>query len=285
MAAFVRTSFENNYRTLDRHATQRLGEAFAPGAKTENLQSLMQLLGQPDFIIKGTTDSNTAVLNAGAAQSFLMNLTTEGLVEFPNGFERDIEIECWTEDEAGTNYQKIKQTVRGGAVDPTIVNGVTNLSPKVGGRVTFATAAATAADAYNGFSITGAAAATGRYTAAIPKARRVLITSNTMQIVGTGTLSGAGKVDLNSITLATGVIQLGIRGGDDGAEVAPADTEQMVVEFDVLPVESPELAIVTTTTPDQVLVGALGQANENVNWEAHIRVGHLRRTTVATASE
>jgi hypothetical protein len=283
MAAFVRTKFVNNYRNLDRDAGQHMFDAMA-GGSSDAVKSRNQILGRPDFIIEGTTDGNTAVLNAGAAQSFLMNLSGEGAVEFPTGFERDITVECWTEDETGPNYQKILQTVRGGS-DPTLQYGVRNVGPKVGGRVTFATAAATAADAYGGFSITAAATATGRYAAAIPKARRVIPTTLHVTHVGTGDLSAvATSLHLNALTLATGVIELGFREGLD-ANVAPGDTAQAVVEFDVLPIESCELAIVTTTSPDQVIVGALGQANENVNWRAYITVGDLRRTTAATASE
>ncbi len=283
MAAFVRTQFTNNYRNLPKESRQLLTEAGGPGT-TENLKSLAQVLGRPDFIVAGTTDSNTAVLNAGAAQSFMVNLSDEG-VEFPAGFDRDIVIECWTRDETGPNYQKIQQTVRGSATAPAATGGVTNLGPKVGGLVTFATAAATAANAYNGFSITSTAVGAGRYAAAIPKARRVINTSGTVQVVGTGTLSGAGVVSLNAITLASGVIEIGIRGGDDGANVAPADTEQVAIEFDVLPVESCELGFDTTTTPDEVLVGALGQASENVAWYAHIWVGELRSNAATTSSD
>jgi hypothetical protein len=283
MAAFVRTSFTNNYRNLDPSKTL-LNEAIA-GGSAQNLKSLMQVLRQPDFIIEGTTDSNTAALTGGAAQSYLVNLSDEGGVSFPAGYDRDIIIEAWTNDETGPNYQKILQTVRGSASAPAATGGVRNLGPKVGGRITFATAAATAADAYGGFSITAAATATGRYAAAIPKARRVIPTTLHVTHVGTGDLSAvATSLHLNALTLATGVIELGFREGLD-ANVAPGDTAQAVVEFDVLPVESPELAFDTTTTPDEVLVGAVGQASENVNWLVHVYVGPLRSNAAATASE
>lgn len=285
MAAFVRTSFVNNYRNLPPGSPQRITESVWPaGTGTDGPKSQQQLLRQPDFIITGTTDSNTAVLNAGAAQSYMVNLSDEG-VTFPANTDRDIIIECWTRDESGPNYQKILQTVRGSATAPAATNGVINLSPKVGGRITFATAAATAADAYGGFSITSAATATGRYAAAIPKARRVIPTTMHVTLVGTGDLSAvATSMHLNALTLASGVIELGFREGLD-ANVAPGDTVQAVFEADVLPVESCELGFDTTTTPDEVLVGALGQANENVEWLCHVYVGELRSNVAATASE
>lgn len=285
MAAFVRTSFVNNYRNLPADSPQRITEAVWPaGTGTDGPKSQQQLLRQPDFIIEGTTDDSTAALNAGAAQSYLVNLSDEG-VTFPANFDRDIVIECWTRDETGPNYQKIMQTVRGSATAPAATGGVRNLGPKVGGRITFATAAATAADAYGGFSITAAATATGRYAAAIPKARRVIPTTMHVTLVGTGDLSAvATSMHLNALTLASGVIELGFREGLD-ANVAPGDTVQAVFEADVLPVENCELAFDTTTTPDEVLVGAVGQASENVVWCAHVWVGPLRSNVAATASE
>jgi hypothetical protein len=284
MAAFVRTSFTNNYLTLPKGSPQRISTAVWPtgGNPGDGEKAQAALLRQPDFIIAGTTDTNTAVLNAGAAQSFMVNLSDEG-VTFPAGFDRDIVIECWTRDEDGPNYQKIQQTVRGSATAPAATGGVRNLGPKVGGRITFATAAATAADAYGGFGITAAATATGRYAAAVPKARRLIPTTLHVTLVGTGDLSAvATSMHLNAATLATGVIELGFREGLD-ASVAPGDTVQAVFEADVLPVESCELGFDTTTTPDEVLVGALGQASETVSWLAHVYVGELR-SNAATAS-
>jgi hypothetical protein len=283
MAAFVRTNIVNNFINRPLDARQWLSEALA-GGSDDSRKSLQHVLRQPDFIIEGTTDGNTAVLNAGAAQSYLINLTTEGLVAFPSGFDRDILIEAHTRDETGPNYQIIQQTVRGGS-DPTLVNGVRNMGPLVGGRVTYATAAATAADSFGGFSITGAATATGRYAFAIPKARRALVDSLHHTIVGTGTLANLKFPSINALTLSTGVGELGLRQMSDGTNVAPADTEQTVLLFDILPVESPELAIVTSTSPDQVIVGALGQASENVNWLVNIYVGPLRPNSAATNSD
>ena len=271
MAAFVRTSFTNNFRNLPPDSRQILSEAQA-GGSADNLKSLNQLLRQPDFIITGTTDTNTAVLNAGAAQSYMMKLVSEGGVAFTNGFDRDIDIKAWTKDASGPNFQHFRQTVRGGATNPTLVNGVRNLSPNVGGRVTFSSAVATAADAYGGFAITGAATATGRYAASIPKARRVINTTMLEMLVGTGDLSAVACTPyLNALTLATGVAEIGFRDGLD-ANVAPPDTLQLAVEFDVLPIESPELVIETAATPDEVLVGALGQSGAAVTWLVHVFV-------------
>lgn len=282
MAAFVRTAFTSNHLSIDPDARQRLYDAMSTGTDAGR-KALQLLLQQPDFVIEGTTDSNTSVLNAGAAQSFAVNLTTEG-VDFPNGFDRDVEVVAYTRDETGPNYQRIRQTVRGGT-NPTLVNGVANLGPNVAGQVSFATAAATAAHSVGGFSITAAATATGRYAAAVPKFRRLITKRADVANVGTGDLTAvATTANLNASAGSTGVIELGIRAGAQ-ENVAPADTVLLDVAFDLLPVESPELVIVTSTTPDQVVVGALGQASENVIWRVHVFVGPLRPNAAAATSD
>lgn len=284
MTAFVRTSFANNFiNRVKLGDKSRLFEAMAPGHANQE-KAINQLFRLPDFVIAGTTDDDTAVLNAGAAQSYLVNLSSEG-VTFPAGYDRDIVIECWTQDEATRNYQKIKQTVRGSATAPTLINGVANIGPDVGGQVTFATAAATAAHAIGGFSITSAATATGRYAAAVPKFRRLITKACNLSNVGTGDLTAVGTTaNLNASTGSTGVIELGIRAGAQ-ENVAPADTVKLDVAFDLLPVESCELAVDTVETPDEILVGALGQTDENVIWLAHVYVGELYPSALATASE
>lgn len=293
MAAFVRTEFISNYRNLPRDARQRLSEAQGAGLGA-NYQSLQQLLRRPDFIVKGTTDSNTAVLNSNNPQSYLVNLSDDTddvgndvAVEFPAGYERDILIECWTEDETGPNYQKIKQCVRNTAGTFSLVGGVENVGPRVGGQCTFANSGTdiVAAHALGGFSVTLDATATGRFAAAIPKARRAILETLNLTVLGTGTLANLIHPGLNAITLATGVIEIGTRQMSDGANAVPADTNVLNVLFDVLPIESPELVIATGPAPDNILVGALGQANENVIWTAHIWVGELRSITAAPASE
>jgi hypothetical protein len=285
MTAFVRTKLINNYRALPPGSSQRITEAVWP-AGTDG-KSAQSLLRQPDFIIEGTTDDNTAVLNTGAAQSYLVNLSGEGGVAFPAGFDRDIIIEAWTRDETGPNYQRFMQTVRGSATAPAVTGGVRNLGPKVGGRCTFANSGTdiVAADAYGGFSVTLDAAATGRFAAAIPKARRAILTTLNLTVLGTGTLANLIHPGLNAITLASGVIEIGTRQMSDGVNAVPADTNVLNIEFDVLPVESCELVPATTPTPDEILVGALGQASENVEWLVHVYVGELRSNTAATASE
>lgn len=272
MAAFVRTNFTNNYRNLPRGARQRLYEAWGPG-DTNGLKSLAQLLREPDFVIEGTTDTNTAALNAGAADSIQVNLSTEG-VAFPTDTVRVIDIMSETRDGALRNYQWIRQFVLGGT-NPTLIRGVQDMGPRSGGRCTFANSGTdiVAADAFGGFSVTLDETATGRFAAAIPTARRVIVESLHMAIVGTGSLAAAvAHAHLNAINLATGVIELGTRLGDAATALAPADTMELHARFSVLPVANPELAIVTTTTPDQVVVGAVGESGDVISWHTEVYI-------------
>lgn len=278
MAAFVRTGLTSNFIDRPNDARQWLGDATAGGSE-DSRKAFNKVMRNPDFVITGTTDSNTAVLNAGAAQSYALKLVSEGKVSFPNGFDRNIDIVCYTKDTSGLNFQSFRQTVRGGATNPTLVNGVSNLGPNSGGRITFATAAATAADAYNGFSITSVATAAGRYAAALPKARRVILENLNLSEISTATLADRKQINLNAIALSTGVIEIGLRKMSDGTNVAPADTDVLYVEFDVLPVESPELVIETAATPDEVLIGALGQSATAITWTIEVYVGPLRPNT------
>ena len=133
--------------------------------------------------------------------------------------------------------------------------------------------------------MTSAATDTGRYAALLPKFRRLITKFVNLALVGTGDLTAVGTTaNLNASAGSTGVIELGIRAGAQ-ENVAPADTVLLDVGFDLLPVESPELAIVTTTTPDQVIIGGVGQASENVSWLVHVTVGDLIPNAVTASSD
>lgn len=295
MAAFVRTSFLSNYRRLPRDARQRLGEAMAPG-EGPNLQSLQQLLGRPDFLVEGTTDSNTAVLNSNNPQSYLINLSDDEddlgnpvSVEFPAGYERDITIECWTEDEDGPNYQKIRQTVRNTAGTFSLQYGVQILHPDALMQVNFATAAAAAGFASGGLAVTEAAVATGRYAWSSPKARTLIVKGAHLVADDTTIATGAREAIITDLVRATGVHEFGVVEATNStavpAFVAPGDADQVHLAVSLLPIESPELAIATGTTPDNILVGALGQTSENVHWKAHVWVGELRPIAATANSD
>lgn len=278
MAVFARTRLVNNWIDREKvHDSKRLRDALYEGG-SDGAKSLSNIMGVPDFIIEGTTDTNTAALDTGAANSIQVNLSTEG-VTFPTDTVRMIDIMCETRDGALRNFQHIRQFVLGGA-NPTLVRGVQNMGPSVGGQVTFATAAATAAHAFGDFTITSAATATGRYAAAVPGWRRLITKACNLSLVGTGDLTAVGTTaNLNAGTASSGVIELGIRAGAQ-ENVAPADTVVLDVLFDHLPIANPELAVVTTTSPDQIVVGAVGESSDVVSWYTRVFISEAIPSTL-----
>lgn len=272
MANFVRTKLVNNFIDRIRDSdSKRVRDAIQGDNSSESRKAVSNLLGVPDFIIEGTTDSNTAALSAGAAASIQVNLSTEG-VSFPSGYVRRIDILSETRDGSARNFQHIRQYVLGGT-NPTLIRGVQNVGPRVGGICTFANSGTDIAvsEALGGFSVTTDETATGRFAAAIPPARRVIVESLHMAVVGTASLAAAvAHAHLNAINLSTGVIELGTRLGDAATNLAPADTMQLHIKLDHLPVANPELAIVTTTDPDQVVVGAVGESSDVITWHTEV---------------
>ena len=98
-------------------------------------------------------------------------------------------------------------------------------------------------------------------------------------MVTTGDLTAIGTTaNLNAGTASSGVIELGIRAGAQ-ENVAPADTLVLDVLFDLLPIANPELAIVTTTTPDQVVVGAVGESSDVITWYTRIFISEAMPST------
>jgi hypothetical protein len=94
MAAIVVTQVVNNYLPLAKSNPQRISLALWPnggnagdGAKAQNA-----LLGQPDFVVYGTTDTNTT----GTA----LDLTAQG-VTFPDATMRTIRVEASIADNDG----------------------------------------------------------------------------------------------------------------------------------------------------------------------------------------
>ena len=276
MAVFARTRLVNNWIDREKvHDSKRLKDALYEGG-AEGFKALSNMFGVPDFIIEGTTDTNTAALDTGAANSIQVNLTTEG-VTFPTDTVRMIDVMCETRDGAQRNFQHIRQWVLGGT-NPTLIRGVQNMGPDVGGQVTFSSASATAAHAFGDFTITAAATATGRYAAAVPGWRRLITKAVNLAMVTTGDLTAIGTTaNLNAGTASSGVIELGIRAGAQ-ENVAPADTVVLDVLFDLLPIANPELAIVTTTTPDQVIVGAVGESSDVITWYTRVFISEAMPT-------
>ncbi len=109
MAAIVVTSLVNNYRVLPTDSPQRISEAVWPtgvSLSADARKSQQTLLGEPSFIVQGTTDTNTANSDA-------INLTTQG-VTFPAGTVREITVVAYVVDGAAAGKVTAACMVIGG---------------------------------------------------------------------------------------------------------------------------------------------------------------------------
>lgn len=127
MAAIVVYSITNNYLPLPKDSPQRISMAVWPtggGAGSDDCRKAqMGLLGQPDFIVYGTTDTNTS----GTA----INLTSQG-VTFPDGTQRLIRTVARIADDNGQGVVEGKVMVDGGAT-PIVVTDSASADPIVSG--------------------------------------------------------------------------------------------------------------------------------------------------------
>ena len=127
MAAIVVSSVVNNYLPLPKDSPTRISMAVWPtgGPDAETCRrAQMGLLGQPDFIVHGLTDTDTADSDA-------INLSDYG-VTFPDGTQREITVKARVADNDGQGLLICRAVVDGGAtpiisdeaVDGTLDDGL-----------------------------------------------------------------------------------------------------------------------------------------------------------------
>lgn len=114
MAAIVVSSTTVNWSPLSKDSPQRVSEAVWPTGGANGPAAQQGLLGQPDFIVYGTTDTNTADSDA-------INLTTRG-VPFPANTLREVTVVAYVGD--GSAVKKITAAA-------LIIGGTT---PAIGGE-------------------------------------------------------------------------------------------------------------------------------------------------------
>lgn len=125
MAAIVVSQTISNYRPdLEKRSDQRLNEAVWPTSSAGAPKSRQTLLGEPDFIVHGTTDTNTADSDA-------INLSDNGVV-FSDGHARMIWVRAYVADDNGMGVVEAKAIVDGGAT-PIVVQDAASADPLVSG--------------------------------------------------------------------------------------------------------------------------------------------------------
>lgn len=114
MAAIVVSSTTVNWSPLSKDSPQRVSEAVWPTGGANGPAAQQGLLGQPDFVVYGTTDTNTEDSDA-------INLSTRG-VPFPANTLREITVVAYVGD--GSAVKKITAAA-------LIIGGTT---PAIGGE-------------------------------------------------------------------------------------------------------------------------------------------------------
>jgi hypothetical protein len=125
MAAIVVSSITNNFLPIAKTSPQRISLALWPtgGNAGEGAKAQNALLGGPDFIVYGTTDTTTN----GTA----IDLTAQG-VTFPDGTQRIIVAKARIADDNGQGLVETKAIVDGGAT-PIVVTDSADADPLVSG--------------------------------------------------------------------------------------------------------------------------------------------------------
>jgi hypothetical protein len=277
MAAFVVTNTIRRYIDRDkRDDLKRLKDALYEGGTT-GIASLNQLMDLPDFVIEGTTDSNTA-----AASSPVISLSDEG-VTFPANTYRDIEVETFAANGSNCYRFRTRQRVLGGS-DPTLKGPEEFL---------------TTCEAFYGFTTADGTTTTEDATACIapawwdgasPVAGNVTSNTATVQWLGTnapvrvllpGSVNnldaGAAAADSRvyqhgNVSLTNGTTDIFV--SDVATPTAANWSNGSIVRaraYILPPVQTPVI-IDTASTPDEVWVGALGLSADLVTWRIRVYV-------------
>lgn len=278
MAAFVQTNLVRNY--IDRNKlndVKRFKDA-TNGDSTESPKAVAQILGNADFIIEGTTDSNTA-----AASSPVISLSDEG-VTFPANTYRDIVVETWAANGSNCFRFRTRQRILGGT-NPT-AKGPLEFETECEAHYGFTTA--------DGTTTTEDAAsciAPAWFDGASPVAGNVA--SNAVTISWLGAAVAVGNIlpgvvnafDAAAVTADSRVYQHGnisLANGTSDVFVSDVATPTAAnwpnasvvrVSAKVFPVVQAPVLIDTASTPDEVWIGALGIASDVVTWVIKVYVG------------
>jgi hypothetical protein len=119
MAAIVVSSVTNNYLPLPKSDPSRISMAVWPtgAAPGQGAKAQAGLLGEPDFIVYGTTDTNTD-------PSVALSLTAQG-VTFPAATQRNVLVKAFLAQAAETGYIEYLATVNGADGTTPEVDGST----------------------------------------------------------------------------------------------------------------------------------------------------------------
>jgi hypothetical protein len=277
MAAFVTTDIKRNYIDRDKLGDVKRFKDAMNGDSLESPKACNQILGVPDFVIQGTTDSNTA-----AASSPVISLSDEG-VTFPANTYRDIEVEVSAANGTSAWRWRTRQRVLGGS-DPTLKGSEAYLvnceaiftATLASGTPTAVAAECLSPEWWDGAAPTGAAFSSGAGVITWLGTNSPVRFLTPLAAVVAGTSVGVGNamsIDHKVTSLANGtstITTFTINGTE--AATNPADGRIVATARLAPPVHAPVI-IDTASTPDEVWIGALGITSDIVTWVVKVFVG------------
>ncbi len=277
MTAFAATKTLRRYIDRDkRDDVKRLKDSLFEGGDV-GMASLGQIYQLPDFVIEGTTDSNTA-----AASSPVISLSDEG-VSFPADVHRDIVVETWAANGSNVYRFKTRQRILGGT------------NPTAKGPLEFDTDCV----AHYGFTTSDGTTTTEDATSCIapawwdgasPVAGNVASNAITIQWLGTNSpvsniLPGyvnafdaaAAAADARSyqhgnVSLTNGTTDVFVSDVATPTAANWPNGSIVRVSARIFPVVQAPVLIDTPQTPDEVIIGALGIASDLVTWRIRVWV-------------
>lgn len=278
MAAFVQTQLINNY--IDRNKAgdaKRLKDALAGDAGDVSRQAVNQILAQPDFIILGTTDSNTA-----AASSPVISLSDYG-VSFPTDTIREIIVSVTAANGANRYTFATKQRVLGGT-NPTL-SGIERYLTSLQAIYSFSTAdgtttTETAAECIGPEWWDGAAPVAGNVSSNAITIQwlggnapaRLVIPGDVQNFDAAAAAADSRVYQHGNVSTANGTSDVFV--SDVATPTAANWSNASLVRVKALlypPIQAPVL-IDTSPTPDEVIIGALGISSDLVTWNIRVYV-------------
>ncbi len=277
MTAFAATRTLRRYIDRDkRDDVKRLKDAIFEGGDV-GMASVGQIFQLPDFVIEGTTDSNTA-----AASSPVISLSDEG-VTFPANTYRDIIVETWAANGSNAYRFRTRQRVLGGT-DPTL-KGPLEFETECVAHYGFTTA--------DGTTTTEDAAsciAPAWWDGASPVAGNVASNAVTISWLGAAvavsnilpgyvnafdaaaTAADARSYQHGNVSTTNGSTDIFVSDVATPTAANWPNASVVRVSARVFPIVQAPVLIDTASTPDEVWVGALGISSDLVTWVIRIWV-------------
>jgi len=287
MSAFVRTKYTNRFTDQNRYDRQHLFHA--PGGYSVSDAALAKVLNTFDFIIEGTTDSNTGIPASPIflSDSFGSDAALSDVVSFPTGTLREVKIFVQAITSTHKYQFETKQIVAGGT-SPGLLGTKTFSSNTrvqlqadfVGGALQMVGTGTNSRFGSNGqptAANSGALGASGAF--------QFLTGANSLSATGPAGHIRAASVTYQPSPAGTGAVQLNPQAIDlgegkitfNGVLLGPSSSSSVIppgritADLDIYPPVNVELFFSGST----VNVGVSGILNRSVTYIIGITIGDI----------